>query len=136
MSLQEVNIEEDDFDVFLVLTPEEKIEYLWDAQTMGSTAAILKQIEKLDIFERREPEMPIMSTQEVIAGSVRMTVTTIEDTIHLNSNSLRVIKDFARKMWYDGYVLSRMHIPKTVFDRYRYFRAYRIVAKHDCLCEN
>ena len=73
MSLKEVNIEEDDFDVFLVLTPEEKIEYLWDAQSMGSTAAILKQIDKLDIFDRREPADPLMSTQEIISGDFRLT---------------------------------------------------------------
>jgi len=136
MSLRDLKIEEDDFDVFLVLTPTEKIEYLWDAQSIGSTAAILKQIDKLDIFERREPEIPIMSTQEIISGKLRMTVTTIEDCIHLNSNSLKVIRDFVAKMWYDGYMLKRLSISKSIFDRHRYFRAYRIVSKYDCICEN
>jgi hypothetical protein len=136
MSLREVNIEEDDFDVFLVLTPEEKIEYLWDAQSIGSTAAILKQIDKLDIFERREPEDPIMSTQEIISGDFRLTVTTFDEYIHLNSNSLKVIRQFVGKMWHDGYILSQVSSAKTVFDRHRFLRVFRIIAKHDCICEN
>ena len=102
-----------------MLTPEEKIEYLWDAQSMGSTAAILKQIDKLDIFDRREPEDPIMSTQEIISGDFRLTVTTFDEFIHLNSNSLKVIRQFVTKMWHDGYI-----------------RVFRILAKHDCICEN
>ena len=69
-------------------------------------------------------------------GATRLSVTIFEDKLYLNSNSLKAIKQFISKLWLDGHILTRVDIEKTIYDVYRYFRAYRVLGKGAPFSEN
>ena len=47
MKLNELEILEDDFDLFVALDDSDKIEFLFDATQIGIEAAIIKQVTRL-----------------------------------------------------------------------------------------
>ena len=49
--------------------------------------------------------------------------------MHLNSDSLRAIKSFVNKMSNDGLLLWQLKIKKSIFDMYRYYKAYKIIGR-------
>ena len=48
MNLEQIKIYEDDFDMFVLLAEESKIEFLYDAMNTDSKTAMLKQVQKLE----------------------------------------------------------------------------------------
>ena len=46
MSLEKCNIREDDFDIFVLLSERNKIEFLYDITKGNTASAVLKQIAK------------------------------------------------------------------------------------------
>ena len=48
MSFHELEILEDDFDLFVALDDKEKIEFLFDAVEEGLEASIIKQVDRLE----------------------------------------------------------------------------------------
>ena len=129
MTLSELNMNEDAFDIFVTFNASEKIEFLSDAMEFGIEPAILKQIEKIsdDIVQRES--IPIVSSQDFISDGYRICVTTLETEIQLNSDSRRTLSNFTRKLFMDGIILSPLNKKKTEMDIYRYFKAYKVVGR-------
>ena len=137
MKLHELEILENDFDLFVALDDVDKIEFLFDAQHAGLEAAAIKQVCKL--AEKYSPESaaePIISVQDLEIGDNRLCVTQYPNVIHLNSDSLRTIRDFVDKLFNDGILLRRTPADKTEFDMYRFLRVYEIIGKVNPFCGN
>ena len=49
MEIDNLHINETDFDVFLGLDPKDKIEFIYDAQFMGKDISLHKALEKLNL---------------------------------------------------------------------------------------
>jgi len=134
MKLTELQILEDDFDLFVALDDVDKIEFLFDATNDGLEAAAIKQVCKL--AEKYTPAAPTVSVQDFEVGDVRLCVTQFPDMIHLNSDSLRAIRQFVDKLFNDGILLKRVPSIKTEFDIYRFLRVYEIKGKVSPFCGN
>ena len=135
MRLNELDIREDDFDLFVALDDKDKVEFLFDATQIGLESSILKQVDKLT---RGIPVPPIkfIQTEDYQVGRHKLTVTLLPYEVQLNSDSLRAIKKFIAKLFNDGLLLSRIDKKKSEFDLYKYFRAYKIIGKVTPFCPN
>jgi len=127
MKLKELEIQEDDFDLFVALDARNKIEFLFDAMQVGLEAATTKQVGKL--ADKYMPKSPAVSVQKYQVGPYRLCVTQYPNKIHLNSNSIRAIRKFIAKLWNDGIMLRRLEADKTDFDMYRFLRVYEVIGK-------
>jgi hypothetical protein len=136
MNLNELEILEDDFDLFIALDDSNKIEFLFDALETGIEASILKQVAKLDSMRREMPLKQKISTEDFEFGQHRLCVTLTNDQVYLNSNSLKAIRQFVNKMINDGLLLWPLKTKKSVFDMYRYFKSYKIIARGTPLSSN
>ena len=92
----------------------------------GAEAAMLKQIERLSIEFESTPKMPVVSSQDFISGNYRLCVTTLENEVQLNSDSLKTIRDFVLKLFMDGVILMPLDTKKSEMDMYRYFKAFKV----------
>ena len=110
MKLNELEIYEDDFDLFVALDARDKIEFLFDAMQVGLEEASIKQVSKL-----ADKYIPVDDTPAV--------------SVQKYSNSLKAIRRFISKLWNDGIILSRLDSTKTDFDVYRFLRVYRVIGK-------
>tara|TARA_R110002096_G_scaffold175546_2_gene351378 strand:+ start:594 stop:998 length:405 start_codon:yes stop_codon:yes gene_type:complete len=134
MKLNELEIYEDDFDLFVALDAEDKIEFLFDAIQVGLEEATTKQVSKL--ADKYSLPVPAVSVQKYQIGPYRLCVTQYPDKIYLNSNSLKAIKRFINKLWNDGIMLRQIKTSKTEFDVYRFLRVYEIIGKGQPFCSN
>ena len=136
MNLNELEILEDDFDLFVALNDKEKIEFLFDALETGIEASVLKQIAKLDELYHRVPIKQKIRTEDYQVGDTRLSITYTGTEVHLNSNSLKAIRSFVNKMINDGILLWPASTKKSVFDMYRYFKAYKVIARATPISSN
>jgi hypothetical protein len=134
MRLDELEILEHDFDLFVALDDSDKIEFLFDATEIGIEEAVVKHVSKL--AEKFTPKVPMVSSEDFSVGDCRLCVTSFPNEIHLNSNSLRAIRQFVNKLFNDGILLWPLDKKKSEFDIYRYFKAYKIIGKAGPFCEN
>ena len=134
MKLNELEILEDDFDLFVALDDTDKIEFLFDATQVGLEEASIKQVGKL--ADRYAPIAPAVSVQKYQVGPYRLCVTQYPNKIHLNSNSLKAIRKFISKLWNDGIILKQLKATKTDFDIYRFLRVYEVIGKGQPFCNN
>lgn len=135
MTLKELVINEDDFDVFVALDPAEKIEFLWDAMCLGTEKSVHKQIAKM----RTQHETVLMSWSDIEVGSHRLIVLNINKLIILSSDNLKVIRNFVRQMWGNGYIISRRRdVRKSKWndDFLKYFVAYNVVGEFQPISDN
>ena len=131
MTLSELNIDEDAFDIFITFNAKEKIEFLSDAMEFGIETALLKQISSIteDLNRHDELTLPIVSSQDFISGGYRLCVTTLEGEVQFNSDSPKTIRNFTMKLLMDGLVLLPLNKKKTDMDMYRYFKAYKVLGR-------
>ena len=134
MKLNELEIWEDDFDLFVALDDSDKIEFLFDATQIGMEAAVIKQVARLT--EKYQMREPIVQVTDYEVGPYRISVTEYPDKLHINSNSLRAIRRFVEKLWNDGTLLRRVKEKKTEFDIYKYLRVYDVIGKVPPICSN
>jgi len=135
MKLQDLKIREDDFSVFVELSPRAKIECLSDAINVGIEKSICKQIDRVG-KQFLKQERPLIATDEFKVGRFKLSVTMVRNEVHLNSNSIRAIRKFIDKLWNDGFLLSKLDLKKTELELYRYYKAYKIIGKGNPLCWN
>ena len=145
MTLKELKINEDDFDVFLTLDPAEKIEFLWDAMHLGTQNSVNKQILKLDNRYRNktahnetEQNSIIMSMQDIQIGPYRLVIMNIDRLMILSSDNLKILRNFVRSMWLNGYMLHRRTDYRKAKDRdmMKYFMAFQVIGEVQPISEN
>jgi hypothetical protein len=126
MKLKELNICEDDFDLFIELSPKEKIQFLFDASESGIDHAVIQHVQRL---HERIKQTNSIKAQDIEVGMYRLAILSTKDEIHLNSDSIRVIRAFTRKLWNDGYILRKLDKKKSDFDFYKFYKAYKVIGK-------
>ena len=124
MMISELNIKEDEFDMFITFNASEKIEFLSDALEFGVEMAMLNQV--CDMSDEELPLEVITSSQDFMHENARICVTTFKGELQLNSNSLGSIRSFIRKLTNDGLVITSIDKKKSDMDMYRYFRAFKV----------
>ena len=135
MRLGELEILEDDFDLFVALDDSDKIEFLFDATEHGTEVAVVKHVSKL--AEKYLPQRPFITSEDFSVGPYRLCVTSFQNKeLYLNSNSLRAIRQFVNKLFNDGVLLWPIDKKKTEFDIYRFFKAYKIIGKGEPFSSN
>jgi len=136
MNLNELEILEEDFDLFVVLDDKEKIEFLFDAIEVGLEASVLKQVAKLDALHSKIATKQKIASEDYQVGNYRLCVTYTGKEVHLCSNSLKAIRKFVNKMINDGLLLWPASTKKSVFDMYRYFKAYKVIGRGGPISSN
>ena len=86
MSLEQIEIFEDDFDLFVLLNNSNKVEYLYDIDKLGTRGAMLKQIAKYQKVQ--EEELKLAQVEDIIIGEHRICITKYDDVIAFNSDIL------------------------------------------------
>jgi len=129
MKLSNVKIHEDEFDVFLSLTPSQKLEFMEEMQRNGEI-----DVEKY-MPSDDEGEISIFRCFDVAHGTDRMCIMQYDNIIRINSSSLKLLRAYTRKLWMDGLILYKMESNKINIDNYRFLRVYRI-QEHLAICEN
>jgi len=127
MNLNMVKINEDEFDFFVELSSKQKIEFLYDSQTMGTSASLLKQLSKADAEDYNEMPIRQIIIQEMQVGHHMLCMTRVGNYVSLNSDSLKIIRQVLRKLWLDGYLLVKANGRKSEWDMHRYFKSYHLV---------
>jgi hypothetical protein len=134
MRLDELEILEDDFDLFVALNDREKIEFLFDAMEEGIEASVMKQVSNLT--KNIPVQSPIVKVEDYQFGTTRLCVVLTKNEIHLNSDSLKAIKTFTNKIINDGLLIWPASTKKSVFDMYRYFKAYKVIGRAGPISSN
>jgi len=116
MSLKNININEETFDLFVSLDPEDKVQFIYDALTDSVENSYQKQLEILHTkFEKSS--YILVRTQDLLVGPYRLCITNYGDIITFNSDSIRVIRHFIKKMAHDGTMLTTLsYIKKSEVD--------------------
>jgi len=135
MELSKIHIDESDFGVFLDLDDREKIEFLYQAQFMNKDIDIpfLKELGKLPPKPKQNPIINELFQdtffEEQLRGKDRLTLLIINQYIHLNSTSIKWIRDIVHKLFDDGHIMMRVHNAKKLseIDKYRFYRCYEIL---------
>ena len=140
MEISKIHIDADDYQFFSTLEDKEKIEFLHDAQNIGLNLSISKRIEQ-DQDEVKQSLNDIFQDtmmEEHINLNGKLVITTMNNFIHLNSNSLKLIRSFVHKLFDDGHILTRHANAKKlpVVDYLRYYRCYEIIGSGDPFCPN
>jgi hypothetical protein len=126
MSLKKINIHEDDFDLFVLLENPDKIEFLFDAISMGARGAMLKQVAKFEV--EHSDDFRLAHVEDVLVGRHRLCIVKYEDTVTFNCDSLAIINRCVNKILSEGNILIRnRNIKKTNIDVYKYFKAYEVI---------
>ena len=134
MQLNEMIIKADEYDLFHILSGPEKLEFMLNALDIGPEESMFKQLSKSNILR---PD-PLFQQEELQVGILRLLISAYDAIIVLNSDSLKVIRAFIRKIFRDGHLL--VHNSDVTKDRdidvYRYFKAFNVIKLDMPICEN
>jgi hypothetical protein len=134
MRLKELIIKADEYDLFHILSGPEKLEFVLNALDLGPEESMFRQISKSKILQ---PD-PMFEKEDMRVGMHRLCIAAYGDIITLNSDSLKVMRAFIRKIFRDGHLLIRnTEITKDYdCDIYRYFKAFNVIKLDMPICEN
>ena len=134
MQLNELIIKADEYDLFHILSGPEKLEFMLNAMDVGPEESMFKQISKSNILR---PD-PLFQQEDLQVGVHRLLISAYDDIIVLNSDSLKVIRAFIRKIFRDGHLLIRNEdvTKDRDIDIYRYFKAFHVIKLDMPICEN
>ena len=134
MQLNELVIKADEYDLFHILSGSEKLEFMLNALDVGPEESMFKQLSKSNILR---PD-PLFQQEDLQVGVHRLLISAYDDIIVLNSDSLKVIRAFIKKIFRDGHLLIRnTDVTKDRdIDIYRYFKAFNVIKLDMPICEN
>jgi len=140
MEISKIHIDQDDYHFFSTLEDKEKIEFLHDVQNIGLNLSVIKRIEqdKDEVAESLNDIFQDTMMDELISSNGKLIITTMNNYIHLNSNSLKLIRSFVHKLFDDGHIIMRHEHAKKLpgIDYLRYYRCYEIIGSGHPFCPN
>ena len=140
MEISKIHIDKDDYNFFSTLEDKEKIEFLHDVQHVGLNLSIIKRIEQDqdDVKNSLNDLFQDTMLDEHVSSAGRLVITTMNNYLHLNSNSLKLIRSFVHKLFDDGHIISRHKNAKKLpgIDYLRFYRCYEIIGSGDPFCPN
>ena len=131
MKLSDLQLFEDEFDVFVSLSPTQKLAFIKDINSSDLDSVLEKYTELLP-----ETVHMLVSSQEMYVGDKRLSIIQFDDFIRINADSLKLIRSFTRKLWMDGIIMKRVKAKKSGWDDMKYLQVYRIISQHGPICEN
>jgi len=159
MQIDSIHIDEQEFDIFLSLKKKDKIAFLSDTISYGIDTAMSRltifqedadEIEFEADFELdQEPTRGTKESKEIINALFqdtfyeeqtwnknKLNILLINNSVHLNSNSLAWIRKVVLKLFMDGHVIVKNTHAKKIpgIDKYRYYRCYDIVGQVPPIC--
>jgi len=139
MEIDNLHINQKDFDLFQHLQPKDKIEFLYDAQSLGLDIAVSKITTDTPIQKSKQTLNDIFQDtvyEELTWDDDNMNILILNKTIHINSSSISWVKRIILKLWMDGHILIRNKIAKKIpgIDKQRYYRCYDIIGTVPPIC--
>lgn len=131
MKFRDIQLHEDDFDVFVTLNPSQKLEFIDEIKRNG-TVDSYRYASEAD----NDENVSVFQYQEVAYGDDFMNIMQYDNILRLNSTSLKMIRKFVHKLWMDGLIMNHIDIKKSKLDVHRYLRVYRLVEQYNPICEN
>lgn len=144
MEICKLHIGAADYDFFTSLDDKEKIEFLSDGykESLG-TSNIENQLKDLQknrsgLEQKLNDLFQDTLYEELICDDTKMRIIILNNYIHMNSNSLKMIRGFVHKLFDDGHILIRNTAAKKLpnVDTMRYYRCYEIIGTGDPFCPN
>ena len=141
MDLQNLHITEEDFDFFSSLESKEKIEFVWDYlydPDMGELDDIYSELED-DEIDANVPahHLPVHKITFNIGEFVLIAMTIDNKYVFLNSNKLKLIRVYIKRLHHEGYMLElNKKAKKTEEDEHKYYKCYTIIGKGQPICYN
>ena len=142
MEIDNLHINEKDFDLFQTLEPKDKIEFLYDAQFIGKELSINKALSKVNSSISSDSVLNEIFQDtlydELRWDTDRLNIMISNRMVHINSTSIKWIRSIVKKMFSDGHILMRNNKAKKApgVDIYRFYRCYDIVGSGAPLCLN
>ena len=140
MEISKIHIDADDYHFFSTLADKEKIEFLHDVQDIGLNLSVIKRIEQDEVEVKQSLNDIFQDTMmdEQISLNGKLVITTMNNFLHLNSNSLKLIRAFVHKLFDDGHIITRHKNAKKLpgIDYLRFYRCYEIIGSGDPFCPN
>ena len=142
MEIDNLHINEKDFDLFQTLEPKDKIEFLYDAQFIGKELSINKALSKVNSSISSDSVLNEIFQDtlydELRWDTDRLNIMISNRMVHINSTSIKWIRSIVKKMFSDGHILMRNKKAKKApgVDIYRFYRCYDIVGSGAPLCLN
>ena len=148
MEIDNIHIDEQDFDIFLNLQKKDKIAFVSDTVSYGIDAAMSKikifpeedmNFENKKLTEREQLVSESFQDaiyEELMHDKHRMNILIINNSIHLNSSSLSWIRKTILKLFMDGHLIVKNKLAKKLpgIDKYRYYRCYDIIGTVPPFC--
>tara|TARA_Y100000310_G_scaffold282653_1_gene304032 strand:+ start:2144 stop:2599 length:456 start_codon:yes stop_codon:yes gene_type:complete len=151
MEISKLHIGPADYDFFTSLDDKQKIVFISDVsedrkikspylRELGKQQSIKQNLEKeRELIEQRLNDL-FQDTlyDEFTTKNGKLTVVILNRYVHLNSNSLSLIKSFIFKMFDDGHILIRIKNAQKIpgIDKFKYYRCYEIVGSGEPFCPN
>lgn len=133
----DLQITDEEFDLFWILSSPEKIEFMFEALEIGVSDAMANTLTK-NLTNQDKFRNTIKSSEDLAVGPYRLNISIFDGMITFNSDSIRVIRSFVRKFYRDGHILltDRTLKKDPDMDIYRYFKAYKLLKLGMPICEN
>ena len=144
MEIDNLHINQKDFNLFQTLQPKDKIEFIYDAQFLGKELSIHKAISKIQPTKKTSDDAVLNELfqdtlfDELRWNDDRLTIMICNRMVHINSTSIKWIRSMVNKLFSDGHILIRNKKAKKApgVDIYRFYRCYDIVGSGSPLCLN
>ena len=131
MEIDNIHIDEHDFDIFLNLKKKDKVAFVSDTVSYGIDTAMSRlQIFESDSDIEFEPDFDVDKPtkkeqtvsesfqdtvyEELMHDKHRMNILIINNSIHINSSSLSWIKKTVLKLFMDGHVIVKNKLAKKI----------------------
>jgi len=143
MQINNIHIDEEEFDLFCNLEPKEKIGFLSDTMAFGVDTALDKIAVAFEAEQSTSTSKEIVNAlfqdtmyEEQTWNDEKLHILLINNSIHLNCSSLKWIRRVVTKLFMDGHVIVKNKLAKKIpgIDKFKYYRCYDILGQVPPIC--
>ena len=150
MNLDGLHITRDDFEFFIDLRAEEKIEFIWDYHEADDDdySLLSNFLEEGESSSLKIAPDPVITTDPdtLLAyeeyyddiTKARLVISIYNGRLHLNCTCLKLLRAWIFKMvMHDGVIMQQLkNIKKSDDDIYRYFKCFKVLGRTESICPN
>jgi hypothetical protein len=139
----ELKISKEEYNFFLTLSAQEQLDYFYDLYAASTTALVGidlgKYFKSLHDDLEADTEYTELDLIELPANSDRVDVLIDDDTLMIETNSLKALRHVASKFMESGFILRRDRKTEKMFHKdkiTRYLRVFYIIDQITGICLN
>jgi hypothetical protein len=146
MNLTNLHITRDDFEFFIDLRAEEKIEFIWDYRVAADDDySLLSNFAQPTHTLAPDPVYTIdpdtlLAYEEYYDDitKARLVISVYNGRLHLNCTCLKLLRAWIFKMvMHDGVIMHQLkNIKKSDDDIYRYYKCFKVLGRAEPICPN